>query len=146
MVKYDDMVQLCEIQTPDKCKSTEISRVSYKLVAVVVHTCNKLFSGHYVGYMKRNWSCYFADDTHIKRCTTILKLSMKKHKWCSTVYERDFSDDPMVEVSWKGISSFSIRSDTEQQPVILQSHETIQQSHETIQVQHGSAPHEGAMV
>ena len=68
-----------------------------------------------------------------------LKLSMKKPTWCSTVYERDFSDDPMVEVSWKGITSFSIRSDTEQQPVRLQSHETIQ-------VQHGSAPHEGAMV
>ena len=51
MEKYDDMVQLCEIQTPDKCQSTEISRVSYKLVAVVVHTDNKLFSGHYVCYI-----------------------------------------------------------------------------------------------
>ena len=92
MVKYDDMVQLCEIETPDKCQSTEISRVSYKLVAVVVHTGNKLFSGHYVCYMKRNWSCYFADDTH----NTHMK---KTSTWCSTVYERDFSDDPMVEVS-----------------------------------------------
>ena len=49
-----NMVQLCEIQTPDKSQSTEISWVSYKLVAVVVHTDNKLFSGHYVCYMKRN--------------------------------------------------------------------------------------------
>ena len=79
MVKYDDMVQLCEIQTPDKCQSTEISRVSYKLVAVAVHTDNKLFSGHYVCYMKRNWSCYFADDTHIKRCSTIEAINEKAY-------------------------------------------------------------------
>ena len=99
MVKYDDMVQLCEIQTPDRCQSTKISRVSYKLVHVVVHTGNKHFSGHYVCYMKRNWSCYFADDTHQKVYIVQLKLSMKKPTWSSTVYERDFSDDPMVEVS-----------------------------------------------
>ena len=79
MVKYDDMVQLCDIQTPDKCQSTKISRVSYKLVAVVVHTGNKLFSGHYVCYMKRNWSCYFADDTHIKRCSTIEAINEKTY-------------------------------------------------------------------
>ena len=46
MVKYDDMMQLCEMQTLEKSQSTEISRVSYKLVAVVVHIDDKLFSGH----------------------------------------------------------------------------------------------------
>ena len=52
MVKYDDMLQLCEMQTPDKCQSIEISRVSYKLVAAVVHIGDELFSRHYVCYMK----------------------------------------------------------------------------------------------
>ena len=31
MVKYDDMLQLCEIQSPGKCQSIKISRVSYEL-------------------------------------------------------------------------------------------------------------------
>ena len=66
MVKHDDMPQLCEVQTPEKCQSTEISRVSYKLAAVVVQIGDKLFSGRYVCYMKRNGSWYFADDTHQK--------------------------------------------------------------------------------
>ena len=129
MMKYDDMMQLCEMQTPEKSQSTEISRVSYKLVAVVVHIGDKLFSGHYVCYMKRNGSWYFADDTHIKRCSTFEAINQKAYL---VFYERDVSDDPVVEIS-QGISSFSIPSDTEQQPVVLQSHETIQ-------VQHGTPP------
>ncbi|XP_068685075.1 ubiquitin carboxyl-terminal hydrolase 36-like [Montipora foliosa] len=127
MVKYDDMMQLCEMQTPEKSQSIEISRVSYKLVAVVVHIGDKLFSGHCVCYMKRNGSWYFADDTHIKRCSTFEAINQKAYL---VFYERDVSDDPLVEIS-QGISSFSIPSDTEQQPVILQSHETIQVQHGT---------------
>ena len=56
MVKYDDTLQLCEIQTPDNCQSTKISRVSYEVVAVVMYISDKLSSGHYVSYMKPNGS------------------------------------------------------------------------------------------
>ena len=129
MVKYDDMLQLCEMQTPDKCQSTKISRVPQKLVALVMHIGDKLFSCHCLCYMKRNGSWYFADDTHVKTCSTFEAINQKAYL---VFYERDVSGDPVVEIS-QGISSFSIPSDTDQQPVRFQSHETIQ-------VQHGNSP------
>ena len=127
MEKYDDMRQLCEIQTADKCQSTEISRVCYKLVGVAVRIGEKLFSGHYICYMKQNWSWYFADDKHIKRCSTIEAINQRAYL---VFHELDVSDGPVVEILQK-ISSFSIPRDTEQQPVRLQSHDTI--------VQHGQS-------
>ena len=65
-----------------------------------------------------------------------LKLSMKKPTWCSKVYERYFSDDPMVEVSWKGISSFSILSSS------LWDYKATKQSKSNME----APPSEGAMV
>lgn len=129
MVKYDDMLQLCELQSPGKCQSIKISRVSYELVATVVHIGDKLSSGHCVSYMKGNGSWYFADDTHIKMCSTFEAINKKAYL---LFYERVVSHDPVVEIS-QGISSFSIPSDTEQQAVGFQSHETLQ-------VQHGTPP------
>ena len=136
---YDDMVQLCEIQTHDKCQSTENSHECPTSLLLWWCTLATSFSQATMCVTWREIGLATLQMTLTSKGVEQLKLSMKKPTWCSTVYERDFSDDPMVEVSWKGISSFSIRSDTEQQPVRLQSHETIQ-------VQHGSASHEGAMV
>ena len=52
ITKYNEMLKLCEMHISDNSGSTEITTVSYKPVAVVVHIGNKLSSGHYVCYMK----------------------------------------------------------------------------------------------
>ena len=57
-MKYDETLKLCEVRISDDSESTESTRVSYKLVAVIVHIGNKLSSGHYVCYMKRNGLWY----------------------------------------------------------------------------------------
>lgn len=109
IVKYDEMLKLCEMRISDDSGSTEITRVSYKLVAVVVHIGNKLSSGHYVCYMKRNGLWYNADDAHVKECTP---------------FERDVSDDPVVEMT-QGLSSFAPHTFVKHHPLTLDKKETI---------------------
>ena len=94
MVEYEEMLNLCEIHTSDQSESTEKLRMSYKLVAVVVHIGGSLSSGHYVCYIKRNGLWYCADDAHIKECTTFEATIQQAYL---LFYERDVSNDPEVE-------------------------------------------------
>lgn len=103
IVKYDEMLKLCEMHISDDSGSTEITRVSYKLVAVVVHIGNKLSSGHYVCYMKRNGLWYNADDEHVKECTPFEATNQQAYL---LFFERDVSDDPVVKMT-QGLSFFS---------------------------------------
>lgn len=98
-------------------------------MSLLLRWCTLATSFPLVTYMKGNGSWYFADDTHIKMCSTFEAINKKAYL---LFYERVVSHDPVVEIS-QGISSFSIPSDTEQQAVGFQSHETLQ-------VQHGTPP------
>ena len=121
IVKYDEMLKLCEMHISDDSGSTEITRVSYKLVAVVVHIGNKLSSGHYVCYMKRNGLWYNADDAHVKECTPFEATNQQAYL---LFFERDVSDDPVVEMT-QGLSSFAPHTFMKHHPLTLHRKETI---------------------
>ncbi|KAJ7381900.1 hypothetical protein OS493_038360 [Desmophyllum pertusum] len=96
IVKYDEMLKLCEIRISDDSRSTEISRVSYKLVAVMMHTS--------------------------KGCTAFEAINQQAYL---LFYERDVSADPVVEMS-QGLSSLTPHTYTKQHPLRLDGQETIQ--------------------
>ena len=132
MVEYDEMLNLCEIHTSNQSESTEKLRVSYKLVAVVVHIGSKLSSGHYVCYMKRNGLWYCADDAHIKECTAFEATNQQAYL---LFYERGIANDPEVETS-EGKGSFTPQTKTEKHPLRFES----EVSEETIQIQRPTPP------
>ena len=123
---------LCEIHTSNQSESTEKLRVSYKLVAVVVHIGSKLSSGHYVCYMKRNGLWYCADDAHIKECTAFEATNQQAYL---LFYERGIANDPEVETS-EGKGSFTPQTKTEKHPLRFES----EVSEETIQIQRATPP------
>ena len=128
-VKYDETLQLCEIHIHDDSQSTEITRVSYKLVAVIVHIGSKLSSGHYVCYTKRSESWYCTDDARIKECTAFEAINQQAYL---LFYERDVSDNPVVEMS-PGLKAFNPHT-------YIKNHSSTSTSQETVHIQQATPP------
>ena len=75
--------------------------------------------------MKRNGLWYSADDARIKECTAFEGINQQAYL---LFYEKDASDDPVVEVS-QGLSSMQLPRDSKQNPC-----------KDTIQIQHATPP------